>query len=331
MAYNPYASFGMQSLYRPRQVLNPYATPGMAQQPQINPGRPPSIKDLLEAYKQYQDASAAVEAHHAANAGGTSSGSGVLGGGAAGAGGYWALSGGEAGATAAPALELGASAPEMMLPELTGSSVGTVSSGGGAAGAGAGASGASSSGGYAAMTGGPGSFGYWAGPAAFMATAPIWAPQVSKYGEKAGEGFMKATGLKKKRYDRPYSAESAATSTVINRQLPGLNKADKGKQAQILDKFKEAKAMIVPGATTPDFSKAESTPDRASRVGISSAYLTDMERNKLKSKYGKNYNFAAIKPEDLANILSPIGRNKKGMERLVSFNDAVKAYKGLGG
>ena len=93
MGYNPYANFGMQSLYRPRQILNPNAMPGMAaQSPNVNPGKPPNIRELVDAYLKHKDAQAAVEAKHAASAG--AGGSGVLGGGAAGAGGYWALNGG---------------------------------------------------------------------------------------------------------------------------------------------------------------------------------------------------------------------------------------------
>lgn len=331
MGYNPYANFGMQSLYRPRQILNPNAMPGMAaQSPNVNPGKPPNIRELVDAYLKHKDAQAAVEAHHAGSAG--AGGSGVLGGGAAGAGGYWALSQG-GGATAAPALELAASAPEMMLPELAGSSVGTVGGGSGATiGGGAnigGSGGGASSGGM--MAGGPGTLGYWAGPAAFMAASYVAAPYVNKYGKQAGQGFMKATGLKKKRYDREYTPETASKSVLINRQLPGLDKADPKKQSDILNKFKDAKAMIVPSAADPDLSKAEGNTRDASRIGISSAYLTDREKDKLKSKYGKNYHFGAIKPEDLADILSPIGRNQKGQDRLVSFNDAVKSYKQLGG
>lgn len=228
---------------------------------------------------------------------------------------------GGVGGTAAPGLELSASTPQMMLPELGGSSTGIT----GSTAATTAAPSAATPGSYAAMTGGPGSLAYWAGPAAFMATAPIWAPKLAQVGEKAGTGFMKATGLKKKRFERPYSAEAAATSMLINKQLPGLSAMKGGEKSKILDALQGAKALIVPAASSPDFSKAESNTRDASRIGISSAYLTETEKNKLKSKYGKNYHFGAIKAEDLANILSPIGRNDKGIERLNAIKGAIKS------
>lgn len=206
----------------------------------------------------------------------------------------------------APAAAGGFPAPSLLAPEVSAVAPG--------------ASSAASTGGYAGLTGGPASLAYWAGPAAFLAASYFAAPTISKYGKQVGKGIAKGLGLKKERFLRPYSAESALTSSVINRQAPGATKS-------ILDALQGAKAIIVPGSSTPDFVAAEKTPDNATRIGIPRAYLTERERDTLKSKYGKNYNFGAIKAGDLAAILQAPGRSALGIERMNTIKDAVKGLK----
>lgn len=205
----------------------------------------------------------------------------------------------------APAAASGFAPPSLLAPEIS-----TVAPSASAA----------TSGGYAAALGGPGSLAYWAPPAAFLGAAYLAAPTIAKHGERLGKGIAKTLGLSKKRYERPYSAESALTSSVINRQAPGATKS-------ILDALQGAKAIIVPGSSTPDFVAAEKTPDNATRIGIPRAYLTERERETLKSKYGKNYNFGAIKAGDLAAMLQAPGRTALGIERMNAIKDAVKELK----
>lgn len=365
MVYNPYATYGMQSLYRPRPVSLYGGMPGMGQR-QVNPGKPPDIGELIKAYQEYEKASAAAEA----GAKGGGGFGGLLAGGGAGAGAYYGLGGGGGALSASNALGSGssifansglgsaggawgsaASSAPMAMPNpalfdmslaqavntpVTGSlgagsagasGAGGLGSAGSVAGSGAGASGAGSASGYAAMTGGPGSLAYWAGPAAFLATAPVWAPALSKVGRKAGKKVGEALGLAGKHNIRiPYNPANAAKSIVINNQLSGLGSLNDKTKADVLNKFRVAGMLPDQFASIDDPIISQTKTDNASKIGFTANQLSQRDKDRLVEKYGKWWRPAAIKPHDWLEILDPYGRSKAGVERINAMKEALTSY-----
>lgn len=168
---------------------------------------------------------------------------------------------------------------------------------------------------------------YWGAPLAGLAAFSAMAPKISDIGRKAGKKVGEALGLAGKHTIKiPYNPKLAAKSFTINRQLPGLSGLNEGLQTSVLDKFRAAGALKDQSSSIADPVLSQSQLDNSSKIGIGAAYLTDLEKRKLASKYGKWWNPRTIKPGDLAEILSPVGRNSKGIERLNAFNDALKTY-----
>lgn len=194
--------------YRPRPVIPPQV------REESNGMSSDQVKKLvMEALKQ--------QAAESGGAGGASSG-GLMGG-AAGAGGYAALSGTGQTALAAPSMSGAFSSPSLLAPEIAAVDVG------GSAAAATPATGMSAA--------------SIAGPALFMATAPLWAPKLAKGGQK----FAELTGISKPKPNRKFKASETAQSKVFNRQIPGFDKLDEQQKEKIATAAHDAGILRMPG------------------------------------------------------------------------------------
>lgn len=258
----------------------------------------------------------------------------------AGLAGKYLLGGGAStvGATAPAAIATPAlSAPSMMLPELSAVLPAGASSAApiaastaapiAASTAGTAGAGALSAAAPTGLLTGASPLLYFGAPLAGLAAFSALAPKLIGPGEKVGGKIAKTLGIEGKHsINIPYEAKNAIRSQTIGRQLDRFGQLDDATKMNVVDKFRAAGALPDQMASIADPIASQATPDNASRIMVRAAYLSGLEKNRLREKYGKNWNPNVIKAGDLASILSPIGKNQIGMERYNSFQDAVKSY-----
>lgn len=84
---------------------------------------------------------------------------------------------------------------------------------------------------------------YWAGPAAFIASAPLWAPPLAKGGMKLGQ----LLGVTDNKPERQYIPSEVIRSKRIGGQLPGFDTLNDAQKQIVTDKANALGMLRLPG------------------------------------------------------------------------------------
>lgn len=121
--------------------------------------------------------------------------------------------------------------------------------------------------GFAEAGGAPSMLGQYAGPAAFLATAPIWAPLLSKVGNKVGKKAFGRDDLK-----RPFNAEEIASARptlasgksddLLGGQIKGFRDKSDQERVDLVNQLNKAGALSIAGGGKKDAEGNVMTKDR---------------------------------------------------------------------
>lgn len=121
--------------------------------------------------------------------------------------------------------------------------------------------------GFAEAGGAPSMLGQYAGPAAFLATAPIWAPILSQVGNKVGKKAFGRDDLK-----RPFNAEEIASARklsskgkstdILGGQISGFRDKPDQERVDLVNKLNDLGALSIAGGGKKDEAGNVVTKDR---------------------------------------------------------------------